>query len=88
MAGAIAAPAAEAQGASSEGAAGEAAAKGYYVKNRTKFATYLPAITPRQTAAALAEGELERPRSGRHHPLNEGDAWTLPGRFVVPEGGL
>ncbi len=88
MAGAIAAPAAKVQGASSEGAAGEAAAQGYYVQNRATFATYLPAITLGQTAAALAEGELEGPRAGRHHPLSEGDAWTLPGRFVAPEGGL
>lgn len=64
MAGAIAAPAAKVQGASSEGAAGEAAAQGYYVQNRATFATYLPAITLGQTAAALAEGELEGPRAG------------------------
>jgi len=85
--GALAAPAAKGQDASSEVTAGEAPAQAYYEQNRVRFAAYVPVITPGQTAAALAEGELEGPRARRLHALSEGDAWTLPGRFVAPEGG-
>jgi len=83
--GANAAPAVKVPGASSEGTAGEAPARSYYAQNRARFAAYAPVITPGQTAAALAEGELEGPRASQPRSLSDGDEWTLPARFVVPD---
>ena len=83
--GALAAPAVRVPGASSEGTAGEAAAQAYCEQNRARFAAHATAITPEQTAAALAEGELEGPHARLPHPPSEGGEWTLPWRFVGTE---
>jgi len=83
--GALAAPSGKVQGASSDGSAGEAAAQVYGEQNGARFAASVPVITSAQTAAARAEGALEGPRASQPYPMSDGDEWTLPGRFVVPD---